>query len=1059
MKNENLQQDDNDSNMESECEIPEELLEENIIGIDLGTTNTCVAIWRNNNVEIISDKHGNRTIPSYVAYSNYHRYVGYDAKNLKDLNPSNVFYEVKRLIGRKMDDPLFVNEKEFFSYNMQAGEHGNVMLVPELINKRQFSPEEISAAVLMEAKKMASDYLKEPVKKCIITVPAYFNDGQRQATKDAAEIAGLECIRIINEPIAAALAYGLFQRSQYEYQSKLTELRKKKEENKKDTQLNNVKLSEYVKNNKNCDEEKNQEDNKSENNEIEDNDDNQSKCSNESLNSSYSSYTESNGSTHSSYYNSESEESDKSEQNDDNDSEEKIEIGDVSKTVIVYDLGGGTLDVSLLRIENGLFEVIAYGGNSRMGGSDFDNRLMSVCINVFKQQHKIKTEITEISKLSLQKLRLICESTKKVLSNVMKTRIAIKDFYDGKDLNFTITRQDYEEMCNDLFLICLRPVDELLRETEINVSEIDEIILVGGMTRMPMIRKLLKQKFGKEPNCTINPDEAVAAGASIQGYLLSHKEDPFSESVVLMDATALSLGVDSDGGTMSKIIERGEMFPIKRSKMYSTDADNVDSVIIKVYEGERDLVDDNFFVGEFELKGIDPAPIGIPEIEVEFSIDINGLITVTAQNKKNHETSSLTVTSNKARLTRAQIETLIEEARELEIQDALEKRKKLMHYEIELFCRNIIKNIEIKEIKLSQSSKDAVILDVNNILNWLKEKKSEDREDEEYETVIKNLKNQYGTLILHGYIGSNDLKNAEEQGNKNGTTVYGNDDDDAEEEINNIFEKLEEKQLGYKGMSDPEKEELKELRYALHDLCHSILGIASGENLKISDQHIEELKDFINEVFMWFHAHEKPTKIDYIMKIDEVNKMCDKLFDHYNDKNEELFKNDELFDSIKNKRDELENLCLVLKLMIIDKSFPVENELLDPLIVFIEETLEWIYKSDEDVKGDNDKINKYNNECGTKLEDINEKCNTLYQKMQGIHLDTFKTSLKKESIVLTGVVEENKNCMSGTSIIDLMRSRQQEILVNKINAKAKEFENSDDYCNNDNEYVEEIIIG
>ena len=1016
-------------------EIPEELLEEHIIGIDLGTTNTCVAIWRNQNVEIIPDKHGNRTIPSFVAYTNYQRYIGQDAKNMKDLNPSNVFYEVKRLIGRKMDDPLVINEREYFSYNIEAGEHNNIMLCPELSNNKLFTPEEISAAILTEAKHMATAYLKEKITKCIITVPAYFNDGQRQATKDAAEIAGMECIRIINEPISAALAYGLFQRSQYEHQKQIVEARKRKLKEEKDL-LKKSKIEEVT--NETSDEietvkmpDKNiNDDNKSDDNKSNDNKSDQ----------------------------------EESEYETDEDDEQIEYYEDTSKLIIVYDFGGGTLDVSILKIENGIFEVLAYGGNSRMGGSDFDNRLMSVCINIFKKQNKI-TEITKLPSLSLQKLRLACEQAKKILSTVMKTRIIVRDFYDGKDFNWTFTRKDFEEMCEDLFFICLRPVDDVLKKIDMDPSDVDEIIMVGGMTRMPLIRQLIKQKFAKEPNCTINPEEAVAAGAAIQGYLLSHKDDPFSESVTLLDATALSLGVDSDGGVMSTIIERGETFPVSKSKDYSTDSDNVSSVMIKVYEGERTLVEENFFVGEFELIGIDPAPRGIPEIEVTFSIDANGLIIVSAQNKKTYETSSLTVTSNKSRLTRDQIEALVEEAKELEIRDELEKRKKLMHYEIHDFCNNILKNIEIKEIKLTEISKNAVIKDVEETLQWLKEKTSEQRDDEEYEKVIKNLKDQYGTLILHGYIGNKDLKDCEENGNKNGVTVYGNDADDDEQDINKIYDKLEDEQKGYKGLSDPEKAEFKELRQAVTDLCYSIFDIVASGDLKISSEHLIELKDYIDDSLIWLHVHEKPSKAEYKIKIDEINNTCDKLFSHYESANKEFFKHNEMIESIKNKRDELENLCIVIKLMLDDDAFPLNNEILKPFSLLICNTLEWIYKNDIDVKNpsiDKDNsiaVNNYHGECADKLNEINEQCDIMHQKMQGINVNEFKSTVGREKIILTGYVESesrnNEECETGgTSIVDLLRRRQQDILAEKINASAYAEE---DNCGSDSD-VEDIGV-
>lgn len=910
---------------ESTDQIPEGLLDECVIGIDLGTTNTCVGIWRNESLEIIPDEYGNRTIPSFVAYTNINRYIGLGAKNQKDLNPTNVFYEVKRLIGRKIDDPLVIKEKELLSYKIGADKHENIILVPELTNKKVFTPEEISAAILTKAKYMASNYLKQKITKCVITVPAYFNDGQRHATKDASLIAGLECIRIINEPTAAALAYGLLQRTR------------------------------------------------------------------------------------------------------------TLEI--TKKTVIVYDFGGGTLDVSLMKIEGGMFEVLSSCGNTRMGGSDFDNRLMSYAIAKFKKQNNLQ-EIKEINNMSLQKLRLNCEQAKKILSTSMKTQIAIKSFYDEKDLFISITRQDFEKICTDLFLICLKPIDDVLRNCDLDITDIDEIILVGGMTRMPKIRELIKIKSGKDANCSINPEEAVAAGAAIQGYLLSHNTDPFSEAITLLDTTSLSLGVETTGGIMDIIIERGNIIPTNESKLYSTDKDYVDSVLVKIYEGERRLTKDNFFVGEFELGAIEPQPRGIPEIEVFFNIDNNGIITVTAENTKTNDKSSITVTSNKGRLTKNQIEELIEEAKEHEINDEMSKRKRLLHYEIDDFCNNILMNIQKQEFKLSDTDRKIIITDIEKVLVWLKEKQYNDREDEEYEKVITSIKKQYGVLILTGSLEESKVKSME--GNtKNITTIYGNDEDEEEQNIQEVFEKIEDENYGYKGLSEPEKAELKELRQAVSNICYSIFEIVSSGNLKITTSHKSELKDYIDDTLLWLHVHEKPTKVDYKIKIDEINETCNKIFEHYK---ESIFKQNELT-LMKNSRDELENLCTVLELLILDGAFPINKKILDPFSETIKEILTWISEKDillNDV--DNKLLDEYYNECKQKLEELNSKCSDINQKMQGINLDQKKDVLGNERVILTGYVEKDHDedeyiaeDETGTSILDLVRIRQQQVIDEMVN--------------------------
>lgn len=909
---------------------------EHIIGIDLGTTNTCVGIWRNECLEIIPDEYGNRTIPSFVAFTNVSRYIGLDAKNQKDLNPLNVFYEIKRLIGRKINDPLVTREKEFFSYKIDGDENNNIILKPDIENKKTITVEEISAAILTKAKYMASNYLSQKITKCVITIPAYFNDGQRQATKDAATIAGLECIRIINEPTAAALAYGLLERTQ----------------------------------------------------------------------------------------------------------------NDVAKNIIVYDFGGGTLDVSMVRIEGGIFEVLSSCGNMRMGGSDFDNRLMSYAMGKFKKQNNID-DISELSSISLQKLRSACEQAKKILTASTKTQIAIKNFYNDIDLFIPITRTDFEKMCTDLFLIALKPIDDVLNNCDYDISEIDEIILVGGMTRMPKIRDLIKIKCGKDPNCSINPDEAVAAGAAIQGYLLSHSDDPFSEAITLLDTTSLSLGVETTGGIMDVIIERNNIIPTSESKEYSTDKDHVESVLIKIYEGERRLTCDNFFVGEFELCGIKPEPRGMPEIIVTFNIDNNGIITVMAENKKNNEKNSLTVTSNKGRLTKNQIDELVHEAKSFEMRDELEKRKKFLHYEIDEFCNNILVNIENqKEFKLADKDRKMIKQDILNVMKWLSEKKSEDRDDADYEKVIETIKKQYGVLILTGCMEENNVQSVESS-YKDATNIYDEDTDACN--IEQVFENIEEEQRGYKGFSESEKSELKELRQAILDLCYSIFDILSNDNTQISKEHSTELKNYVDDALLWLHVHEKPNKIEYKMKIDQINEICNKIFNSYDNN---IFKTDTLISSIKTHRDELENLCITLMLMIEDNAFTINSDILKPFTTHIEKTMLWISENDiENVTTDD-----YYNECKTRLDELNEYCGEIHQKMIGLNInksfdilgteritvlnennkeisDTIadKKSIEKYMNIMPDSDSEDDDYTGGTDIITLMQQKQQNILSAMIN--------------------------
>lgn len=895
-------------------DIPEQLLHEYVIGIDLGTTNTCVSIWRDGCAEIIPDEFGNKTIPSFVAYTNKNRYIGYDAKRQKDINVKNVFYEVKRLIGRKIDDKFVINEKEFLSYDIVGDENNNILLKPDIREDKLFTPEEISAAILMKAKQMASNYLKRKITKCVITIPAHFNDGQRQATKDAAKIAGLECIRIINEPTAAALAYGLLERTKT-FQCQL-------------------------------------------------------------------------------------------------------------KNIMVYDFGGGTLDVSLLSIEKGIFDVIGTSGNTKLGGADFDKCLIDFCIKKFQYQNKdFSTE--NVSSLSRQKLRTSCEQAKQLLSTVTETHIAVKDFYNDKDLYYKVTRKQFEELCQTLFMKCLKPVNDILKQCDMDENSVDEIILVGGMTKVPKIRELLKIKFKKEPNCSINPDEAVAAGAGLQGYLLSHLDDPFSDTVTLLNSTALSLGVETAGGIMDVIVKRGEMIPTEEKKMYTTDTDYVDSIKIKVYEGERTLTKDNFLVGEFELMGLIPQPRGIAEIEVTFSIDANCIITVSALNKKTNDKACMAVTSNKGRLNQNEISSLIEEAREFEIRDEFEKRKKWLHYEIDDMCSNILINMKNKLIKLSDKDKEIIIDDIKKILAWLKEKSYDEREDDEYKKVLDSIKSKYTILIVKGNPNEENVQSVETQ-SQNMTSIYGNDDEEKGEEENKVFERLEDDEMGFKGMSDAEKEELKELRKSVNALCHDVFSIISSENLNISECHKNELKDYIDDTLLWLHVHNKIEKQEYIDKINEVNKNWDNITNYYKEQNVEIFKDNV---ASANKFGELENLCFSLRIMIEDGALPVKDEHLNKLKNLIEETIMWLYEQEE-------LSQQVHDECENKINLINEASQSIQNIMQGLNLDEnsdiFGKSRQNVIIPEFEIDEETNTNTGGTSIFDIMQRNNANVLERMI---------------------------
>lgn len=748
-----------------------EIIEDIVIGIDFGTSNSCVSVWRNGNAEIIPDEFGNNTMPSIVAFGNRTRYIGQDAKNQQDLNPKNTIYEIKRLIGCRYSDEHVQKDMNLLSYDIISNTDGNILIVTE--NGKQYSPEEIISMILLKIKSQASQYLGKNITKAVITVPANFNDSQRQATKDAALIAGLECVRIIHEPTAAALAYGLI--------------------NKK------------------------------------------------------------------------------------------------SMNIIVYDFGGGTLDVSLLNISDNVYEVIGSAGNTHLGGSDFDRDIMRYCIYKFKEKHNIP-KLSDLSNLSLQKLRKNAENAKKILSTSLKTVIMVKDFYNGLDLYVSLSRDKLMEICADLLMICMNPIDDVLKDSDLTKKDIDEVILVGGMTRMPAIYENIKKYFGKAPNCSVNPDEVIATGAAIQGYIMTHAKDPFSKSITLLDVLPLSLGIETIGGVMNVLIKRNTIIPITKKRFYTTDTDYETSVIIRIFEGERKMTKDNHLVGEFELKGIPPQPRGYPEIEIKFSVDSNGIITVTAEEGDTQKKSGITITGNKNRLKPEQIEKLIEEAKKFELEDKIERMKKQYYYQIDDLCSNIKTNIEINH---EESVKLSINLEIEKITQWLKVHKYSDISEEEYTEIISNLKKKYGMLIFKLNANNDKIMKASNYDIHKGTNIY---EDDTVPELTTEMEKIEETNINLE-----EQNEIKQLRIILKELCYELFDMLSSEVLVISNNHKIELREQIDDTLLWMHIHTRPTIIDYKDKIISLNQKCDDIMNSYKN----IFSEDKII----TKKQELEELC------------------------------------------------------------------------------------------------------------------------------------------------------